>query len=140
MTFEHYAETALIEHSRLQRLVFNRHGEITMKTTHEFAPADRYLYDFGLCSSANGFAQVDTSQDASYFGTWANPTLLVIFSYCEGDTTMHECESAEEFAAELRRIDAWNVEQGHGNARIDPGYDPELQAAFERIGLADLLH
>lgn len=111
-----------------------------MKTTREFAPADRYLYDFGLCSYANGFAQVDTSQDASYFGTWANPTRLIVFSYCEGDTTLQECETAEEFAAELRAIDAWNVSQGHGRALIDPGLDPAFKAEFERLGLADLLH
>ena len=59
-----------------------------MKITREFCPGDRYVYDFGLCSYENGWAQVDTAQDASYFGTWANPTRLMIFSYCEGDTTL----------------------------------------------------
>jgi hypothetical protein len=53
-----------------------------MKITREFAPADRYLYDFGLCSNASSWAQVDTAQDASYFGTWANPTWLPISNYC----------------------------------------------------------
>jgi len=111
-----------------------------MKITREFAPADRYRYDFGPCSYEHGFAQIDTAQDASYFGTWANPSTLVIFSYCEGDTTHTQCESVEEFAAELRSIDAWNVENGHGPARIDPGLNPAMKEAFERIGLADLLH
>ena len=111
-----------------------------MKITREFAPADRYLYDFGLCSCANGWAQVDTAQDASYFGTWANPTRLLIFNYCEGDTTLKEAESPEEFAAELREIDAWHRAQGYGPARIDLGYDPAMKAAFELIGLADMLH
>jgi hypothetical protein len=111
-----------------------------MIITREFAPADRYLYDFGPCSYANGFAQIDTSQDAPYFGKWANPTSLVIFSYCEGDTTHIQCETEAEFAAELRDIDAWNVSQGHGNARVDPGFSADMKAAFERIGLADLLH
>ena len=50
-----------------------------MKITREFGPGDRYVYDFGLCSYENGWAQVDTAQDASYFGTWANPTRLMIF-------------------------------------------------------------
>ena len=111
-----------------------------MRVTREFAPADRYLYDFGLCSYANGWAQVDTAQDASYFGTWANPTRLLIFTYCEGDTTLHEAETPEEFAAELRDIDAWNRVQGNGLARIDPGYDPALKVAFEVLGLGDMLH
>ena len=64
-----------------------------MKITREFAPADRYLYDFGLCSYANGWAQVDTAQDASCFGTWAHPTRLLIFTYSSGDTTLKEAGS-----------------------------------------------
>ena len=30
-----------------------------MKITREFCSADRYIYDFGLCSYENGWAQVD---------------------------------------------------------------------------------
>ena len=52
-----------------------------MKITRELCPGDRYTYDFGLCSYENGWAQVDTAQDASYFGTWANPTRLMILSF-----------------------------------------------------------
>ena len=111
-----------------------------MKITREFAPADRYLYDFGLCSYANGWAQVDTAQDASYFGTWANPTRMLIFNYCEGDTTLKEAESSLEFATELRRIDAWNRAQGYGPARVDPGSDPAMMAAFVAFGLVKMLH
>ena len=111
-----------------------------MKITREFAPADRYLYDFGLCSYANGWAQVDTAQDASYFGTWANPTQLLIFNYCEGDTTLKKAESPEDFVTELREIDAWNRAQGYGLAPIDPGYDPAMKVAFEVPGLGDMLH
>ena len=72
---------------------------------------------------------------ASYFGTWANPTRLMIFSYCEGDTTLKEAESPEEFAAELREIDAWNRAHGYG-----PGFDRAMKAAFEGLGLGDMLH
>ena len=67
-----------------------------MKVTREFCPGDRYTYDFGSCCYEKGWAQVDTAQDASYFGTWANPTRLMIFSYCEGDTTLREAGSPEE--------------------------------------------
>ena len=111
-----------------------------MKITCEFCPADRYTNDFGACSSTNGWAQVDTALDASYFGTWANPTRLMIFSYCEGDTTLKAAASREEFAAELRETDAWNRVHGYGPARIDPGFDPVMKAAFEGLGLADMLH
>ena len=64
----------------------------------------------------------------------------MIFSYCEGDTTLKEAESPEEFATELREIDASNRAQGYGPARIDPGFDPAMKAAFEGLGLADMLH
>ena len=111
-----------------------------MKITREFCPADRYTYDFGSCSYENGWAQVDTAQDASYFGTWANPTRFLIFGYCEGDTTLKEAASPEEFATALREIDAWNRANGYDPARIDPGFDPAMKAAFVALGLSDLLH
>ena len=38
-----------------------------------FEPSDRYQFDSGECSAANGYAQIDTGQDAWYFGQWANP-------------------------------------------------------------------
>ena len=37
---------------------------------------ERYHFDFGECSACNGYAQVDTSQDAPYFGIWTNPMNL----------------------------------------------------------------
>ena len=86
------------------------------------------------------YRRIQRDKDASYFGTWANPTRLLIFSYCEGDTTLKEASSPEEFAAELREIDAWNREHGYCPARIDPGFDPAMRAAFEGLGLADMLH
>jgi len=108
-----------------------------MKITREFAPADRYLYDWGLCSTGNGFAQVDTSQDASYFGTWANPFKLIIFQYCEGDTTMTECETEQEFCAEMRKIEGFD---GYRFRGVDPGFNAPLLAKFEEIGLSNMLH
>jgi hypothetical protein len=77
---------------------------------------------------------------ASHFGIWANPTRLLIFSYCKGDTTLKEAAAPEKFATELREIDAWNRTHGYGPARTDPGFDPAMKAALERLGLVDLLH
>ena len=40
-----------------------------MKITRDFRPlSDRYSFDCGPCSYANGFAQIDTKQDAPCFG------------------------------------------------------------------------
>lgn len=111
-----------------------------MKIERSFLPADRYHFDFGRCSYENGFAQIDTRQDASYYGQWCNPTTLTIVSYMEGDVTISQAESAEEFCAALRETDRWTQKAGYGNARIDPGLDPAMKAAFESLGLGDLLH
>ena len=88
----------------------------------------------------NGFAQFDTRQDASYFGTWANPEARIIVNYAEGDVTTQIAETDAEFAEACREIDRWNIANGYGPARIDPGFDPGMRQHFERLGLADLLH
>lgn len=113
---------------------------MTIKTTREHAPADRYTYDFGPCSYSNGWAQIDTEQDASYFGQWANPTSLKVFSYVEGDTCLHECGTADEFVTLLREIEAFEIEQGRKPARIDPGLGADMRAAFDALGIANMLH
>jgi hypothetical protein len=110
-----------------------------MKTVRDFKPADRYVYDFGLCSWKNGFAQIDTSQDAHYFGTWASPDRLLIVCYCEGDINIKTADNKEEFIAELRALKAWNEENGYSFG-IDPGDDEALAAKFCGMGLSDLLH
>ncbi|MBW2003069.1 MAG: hypothetical protein JRI72_00430 [Deltaproteobacteria bacterium] len=111
-----------------------------MKTIREFMSADRYVFDFGLCSTKNGFAQVDTSQDASYFGTWANPERLIIINYCEGDVTTQIADNKAEFAEEIRKIKAWHEEMEMKFLGIDPGFSKSLAAKFRDLGLADLLH
>ena len=111
-----------------------------METKRTFImDGNRYRYDFGECSHKLGWAQVDTGQDAWYFGTWANPATLTIVTYCEGDETVLTAATGEEFAAELRRFKAWNDEQEHTFA-IDTMCDPEIEAGFRRLGLADLFH
>ena len=107
-----------------------------MTKTTEHCPADRYLYDFGPCRD---FAQVDTCQDASYFGIWACPTRRVIFSYCEGDCTTTECDTDEEFRAEIHRIRDFANSVGTFRG-IDPGLSPAKVEAWTAIGLAELLH
>ena len=64
-----------------------------MRITRDFKPmSDRYGFDFGPCSNANGFAQIDTRQDASYYGTWCSPAARTIVNYCEGDVTTTVCD------------------------------------------------
>ena len=111
-----------------------------MKIIRSFEPGDRYRYDFGICSPARGWAQVDTVQDASWFGTWASPAERTILNYAEGDVTRQVCESDAEFAQAMRDLDRWNRDHGYGPAKIDPGINPDLTEAFTRLGLQDMLH
>jgi len=108
-----------------------------METTHEFHPADRYFYDFGLCSVKNGYAQLDTRNDAPYFGMWANPMKRIIFSYIEGDCNTTKCETDTEFVEEITRIAELYGTEFLG---IDPGFDKTLKARFVSLGLKNLLH
>ncbi|OPL09434.1 MAG: hypothetical protein AVO38_10930 [delta proteobacterium ML8_D] len=107
--------------------------------TQEYFGADRYTYDFGLCSIKHGFAQIDTGQDASYYGQWCNPFRLLIFQYIEGDCITTECETAAEFCEEIRKIVQYHTQNDRFYG-IDPGLNLELIEQFTKLGLADLLH
>lgn len=104
-----------------------------------FESTERYAFDFGACSYKNGWAQVDTKQDAPYYGTWTNPTTFKIFSYCEGDCTITNCDTPEEYCAEVRRLADWNKDNGYWKG-IDAGFPGPLVDRFHALGLADLLH
>ena len=111
-----------------------------MRRTERFDPqGSRYAFDFGLCTPQQGWAQVDTRQDAWYFGTWTNPALRQIVCYCEGDITVECADDDAEYVEALRALQRWNVENGHWKG-IDTMLDADIARAFERLGLDDLLH
>lgn len=67
-----------------------------METTEtHIADANRYQFDGNLIGQ--GYAQIDSEQDAWYFGTWLHPKKLHMITYAEGDVIAHQFESAEEF-------------------------------------------
>ena len=112
-----------------------------MKRERGFLPnGERYDFDFGTCSVANGFAQVDTSQDAPYYGIWTNPTELKIVTYCEGDVTTETAETVEEYVNAIRSLKKWHDEHGLTFFGIDALANEALKARFTDIGLADLQH
>ena len=111
-----------------------------MQKIREFSPADRYLYDFKVCTVAKGWAQFDTAQDASYFGNWVNPERREWFTYAEGDTCLTRCDTDAEFAVYCRETFAWYVKNDGRRPGIDPGMDDALKARFVSLGLAELLH
>ncbi len=111
-----------------------------IKITRDFASADRYLYDFGACSLSKGWAQIDTSQDASYFGQWVNPTRLQIFCYCEGDLILTQCETSAELREQIATMKAWNTEHGHRFMGIDPRFSEPVKTALISAGLGAYIH
>ena len=97
---------------------------------------DRYAFDFGECSTAQGYAQFDTRLDACYFGHWINPTTFRLVSYAEGDVSVTVCDDATEFVAEVR---TWVAHHGADFRGIDARLSDGLRAAFAALGLDDLL-
>ena len=103
-----------------------------------FYPCDRYRFDFGECGYSKGWAQMDTGQDAAYYGQWINPTALKYLSYCEGDITRITFEDDAEMVVYVADIMAWNVDNGHRWIGIDPGL--ELLEPLVHAGLSAYLH
>jgi hypothetical protein len=108
--------------------------------TRGFLPTDRYLYDFKLCTTGKGWAQIDTSQDASYYGQWINPVEREILCYCEGDIIRTKCATDEALCSQIAEMKRWNSEQGHRFIGIDPGFNVDLRAALIAVGLGEYFH
>ena len=113
---------------------------MTVTKTDTFEPmTDRYSFDFKHCSCDKGFSQLDTDQDASYYGQWANPFKRQIVSYAEGDVTVINADTDDEFIAEMKRISKWHKDYGE-SFNIDPGLNPDHKYKWVSLGLSDLLH
>lgn len=91
---------------------------------------NRYEFDFNYCSLSKGWAQVDTGQDASYFGDWAHPTKLQIISFAEGDVTITTCVNINEFKEEIAKMFEF-----YNDCKIDIG-DEENAIAWASLGYA----
>ena len=112
-----------------------------IKTKTEFVGdkvENRYFYDLGLCSSHGNWAQIDTGQDAPWFGQWANPFKREILGYAEGDRTLTECSTDAEFASELDRIAAFHRENDEWKG-IDT-WSVRLRERFVAAGAGHLVH
>ncbi len=109
---------------------------MAINVTHECAEADRYLYDQLLFK--NGYAQINTTDDASYYGTWASIKDLIIFSYVEGDCTTTTCDTLDEFVSTIYEIFRWMKRQKIWIG-IDVGSNDSDLDAWVDAGLSNLL-
>ena len=113
--------------------------------TRAFAEdGSRYEIDLGVCSYFNGFCQIDTNEDASWFGLWTNPEQMVVASYIEGDIAVERGENPADYRAALVRT---LLSYGHSNpdrkhAMIDLGISrrAEFRDRFTELGLASYLY
>ena len=102
---------------------------------------DRYAFDFDFCDFKNGWAQMDTAHDASWYGNWANPIQLKVVTYAEGDVTICECENEEEFVREVRRIVNMHKENLDDSwTGIDTMCQDEIESRMLAMGLGDCFH
>jgi hypothetical protein len=106
--------------------------------TQFYQNADRYQFD-AIYTPKHGWCQVDTPQDASYFGIWANPKLMEVASYMEGDWSLRSFDEPSEFAEWVRNMLSI-YDRTTGKAMIDGHLSPELIGLWTKLGLEDRLH
>ena len=111
---------------------------VTKKRTH-VEDCDRYAFDYQHCRLSKGWAQLDTREDASYFGNWAHPEKLQIVSFAEGDVCVTTCEDSDEFRAEIESMAVFYIDRQEGTFRIDAGISPAAVANWASHGLKQYL-
>lgn len=104
----------------------------------EFRPdLSRYYFDNGECNpTQTDFCQIDTWQDAPYFGIWADPVNLKITKFVESEVYRSEYDTEEEFTEKVEEILSFHRQDG-GHAAID-GYGNRDD--WRRLGFGDDLH
>ena len=102
-------------------------------------PIGRYVYDFGPCATAQGWAKFASAQDAVDFGNWASPTELKWINYRAGETTVVAFEDPREFVAYCRATFAWYEAHDRQRPSLEAGLNEDLREALLRLGLADLM-
>ena len=105
-----------------------------MNTQKTFCNTDRYRFDYDICSYKKGFAQIDTNEDASYFGNWVNFKNLELVTYCEGDLTVVKCENIEEFKNQLLKVVSW-YKKNKSFIGIDLMCSDEIKKDFNNLNL-----
>ena len=88
----------------------------------------RYNFD------AKGYAQLDTTEDAWYYGHWVDFKNLKIISYAEGDVSIETCENKEEFKKLLKKVVEY-LKFDESFKGLDLMCDENNIKAFESLGL-----
>ena len=105
-----------------------------MEIQKSFANCDRFIFDFNYCHFKKGYAQLDTTEDAHYFGNWVNFKSLELITYCEGDLTVIKCENIEEFKNQLLKVVSW-YKKNKSFIGIDLMCSDEIKKDFNNLNL-----
>jgi len=111
-----------------------------MKTLRYFSNnSDRYIFDFNFCSMRKGWCQIDTKNDASYFGNWVHPGKLEIITFAEGDVTNIILDNIKELKDEIVKMEKFYNEQYEERFRngksIQIDCFPGAKEIIKKIGL-----
>jgi len=101
--------------------------------------AERYQFDFVKCKPSKGYSQVDTEQDASYYGHWANPFTFELVGFVEGEVTIQQAETKQEFI-DLMLKTAKFYKDTDDELNIDPMLEEDQRQEWKNLGLTHLLH
>jgi hypothetical protein len=102
-------------------------------------PTGSYIYDFGPCAIAKGWAKFSTAQDDVNFGNWASPTELKWLNYRDGEATVVAFQNAGEFVDYCRASFAWYEQHDGRPPSMESGFNQDLRAELIRMGLGDML-
>tara|TARA_A100001011_G_C13933077_1_gene683992 strand:- start:335 stop:667 length:333 start_codon:yes stop_codon:yes gene_type:complete len=95
----------------------------------------RYFWDNSLVSK--GFAQIDTAEDASWYGHWACPKRRKLVGFVEGDITITVCTTDKEFISEVRKTCDWHIKYDQFKGIDPPALTKHLWVA---LGLTEFLY
>ena len=105
-----------------------------MEIQKSFANCDRFIFDFNYCHFKKGYAQLDTTEDAHYFGNWVNFKSLELITYCEGDLTVIKCDDVKEFKEQLLKVVSW-YKKNKSFIGIDLMCSDDIKKDFNNLNL-----
>ena len=94
-----------------------------------FIHGDRYQFDFDDAFRGQGWQQLDTVDDAAWFGIWTNRDRLQVFTFAEGDASLITAPTPEAYNLEVQVIFEFH-DVAPGYSMVDPG-DGTVTRVFE---------
>ena len=119
-------------------LLRNRHGDRLLPPEALDEPVTaRYVFDRSLIPTGE-WGQMDTAQDAWYYGMWTSPAERRVIEFAEGDISDTVCTTDREYVDAVRAAVEFH-QRNESWKWIDPWRDA-VRDSLEKLGLGNLLH